>query len=78
MPSEMRAKPSLTGSPHRARRSTDVWMPPKLVDGDEQGAALDQAMHGVGVGEFDDDQAAEALHLRDRRRRATGSSGRPG
>ena len=32
MPAEMRAKPSPTGSPHLARRSTDVWMPPKLVD----------------------------------------------
>ena len=31
MPSESRANPSATGSPHRARRSTDVWMPPKLV-----------------------------------------------
>ena len=31
MPSDILANPAGTGYPQRARRSTEVWMPPKLV-----------------------------------------------
>ena len=46
-------------------------MPPKLVDGDQQRAAIDERVHCGGVGQLDRDQSTEPLHLlrRDRVRR---------
>ncbi len=77
MPSENRANPSATGSPQRALRSTEEWIPPKLVDGDQQRAPADQCAHRVAVRQLDGDHPAEAPHLHrgDRMRRIVGQTG---
>ena len=77
MPSEMRANPSATGSPQRARRSTDVWMPPKLVAATSSALRSHQRVHRGRVGQFERHQAAEPPHLRQATSWA-GSSGSPG
>ena len=78
MPAEMRAKPSLTGSPQRARRSTEVWMPPKLVEETSRSLRCTSSWTASRVCELDRHESAEALHLPCSRPRCDGSSGRPG